>query len=239
MGTSPGTPGLMSRSLHLKHTGRSPTLPPAQGLQGPPPPRASALGSSPLARGLHDVGPDQGLVPRIIPALAGFTRLYPRPLRLCSDHPRSRGVYTPPHSASHHAPGSSPLARGLLGGPWGANLTFRIIPARAGFTARPGPGRDSCGDHPRSRGVYNSLAERNLTLLGSSPLARGLRDCRIGWAWGRRIIPARAGFTQAYSNGSRDGADHPRSRGVYHQFASPTVDKSGSSPLARGLRSWR
>ena len=52
-------------------------------------------------------------------------------------------------------------------------------------------------DHPRSRGVYFTLAEAVLVAHGSSPLARGLLgdvDVEHGVLG---IIPARAGFTLA------------------------------------------
>ena len=92
-----------------------------------------------------------------------------------------------------------------------------IIPARAGFTpmapcrATPSP------DHPRSRGVYLAV-ERGITIPA-------------------RIIPARAGFTPRPCDPARTGRDHPRSRGVYPMRTMSPQSTSGSSPLARGLRS--
>ena len=53
------------------------------------------------------------------------------------------------------------------------------------------------------------------SLLGSSPLARGLRARGGPYHLGVRIIPARAGFTQLYADLQRKLTDHPRSRGVY------------------------
>ena len=114
---------------------------------------------------------------------------------------------------------------------------WRIIPARAGFTTvtpdqsapnsdhprsrgvysgRPTGSRRS-RDHPRSRGVY--MASRRLisSMMGSSPLARGLLAQEGGLLGGGRIIPARAGFTLLQSM----------------RVMSPW----GSSPLARGLPS--
>ena len=91
----------------------------------------------------------------------------------------------------------------------------RIIPARAGFTSR-GLTRPIRGtDHPRSRGVYDPTDMPNYSVMGSSPLARGLRRRRRRQRRPRRIIPARAGFTS--------GQTHRLS----HML--------GSSPLARGL----
>ena len=91
-----------------------------------------------------------------------------------------------------------------------------IIPARAGFTARPhGPGRRG-SDHPRSRGVYWRRSGAWLSPPGSSPLARGLRDHGL--------------------HGQLDSVDHPRSRGVYAEELRARAGAGGSSPLARGLR---
>ena len=50
-----------------------------------------------------------------------------------------------------------------------------------------------------------------------------------------RIIPARAGFTRSPRGHARRAADHPRSRGVYHDGVEGGTGDVGSSPLARGL----
>ena len=70
-------------------------------------------------------------------------------------------------------------------------------------------------DHPRSRGVYPARVLAVAEVAGSSPLARGLpvifRESVVR-LW---IIPARAGFTEA--------------------FILAADQWKGSSPLARGL----
>ena len=73
---------------------------------------------------------------RIIPARAGFTA--PSSSGSCArpDHPRSRGVYTPVKALIKALTGSSPLARGLHSVKLYNFWDERIIPARAGFTAR-------------------------------------------------------------------------------------------------------
>ena len=179
------------------------------------PPASAASGSSPLARGLHDVlliAPVDG---RIIPARAGFTRVFSRaPVRI-GDHPRSRGVYHDDVPSLTHVVGSSPLARGLPVAPQRLAGRVRIIPARAGFTG-PSGSPDSTGrDHPRSRGVYSIVPSTGFPSAGSSPLARGL--------------PSGGGAR------SRRRADHPRSRGVYRTKYPRQCNRRGSSPLARGL----
>ena len=154
-------------------------------------------GSSPLARGLRR--PQPGGAPRggIIPARAGFTGLNPPTWRPGADHPRSRGVYSGTVRAVARGGGSSPLARGLRPASTPTGMRRRIIPARAGFTARLSRRLSNEQDHPRSRGVYEGESTCAWLPCGSSPLARGLRiilgeeECDEG------IIPARAGFTLA------------------------------------------
>ena len=111
-------------------------------------------GSSPLARGLPLACEETIGIVRIIPARAGFT---PNPAGTREpprDHPRSRGVYASPRVTGRARRGSSPLARGL---PLIRPIIVhppRIIPARAGFTARRRRPAGRYRDHPRSRGVY-------------------------------------------------------------------------------------
>ena len=193
-------------------------------------------GSSPLARGLRRAMSGLGLASGIIPARAGFTSGPTPPARRCADHPRSRGVYvdsvplpTPvtgssplarglhlhPHASERPHPGSSPLARGLRSLVGSFRFVFRIIPARAGFTAL--------------------LVRISRPCMGSSPLARGLRGGEGGGEQPGGIIPARAGFTRVSPGRGRRCRDHPRSRGVYEPETTGTCEGPGSSPLARGL----
>ena len=171
----------------------------------------------------------------IIPARAGFTSGRQSSSTTGRDHPRSRGVYSTEVTADTQPAGSSPLARGLLGVAELDRQAARIIPARAGFTPSSPPCPRSEPDHPRSRGVYEEEAHRLRLLVGSSPLARGLRVCGHVHAPLVRIIPARAGFTCRGSPRAGRHRDHPRSRGVYegHKWEFPYGH--GSSPLARGL----
>ena len=177
---------------------------------------ANDRGSSPLARGLLAAALGMSWRERIIPARAGFTRRGARAGRSPGDHPRSRGVYSWATCGRTASPGSSPLARGLPAPRPRPRRGARIIPARAGFTNRPGGPCSWAWDHPRSRGVYRTVCAR------SAP-ARG------------RIIPARAGFTGDRSQRCGHHPDHPRSRGVYCGRTPPSSTSRGSSPLARGL----
>ena len=135
--------------------------------------------------------------------------------------------------------GSSPLARGLRIRLRRHRPPHGIIPARAGFTRSGRLAWAWSGDHPRSRGVYGHGCASPSGLSGSSPLARGLLMHVEHGEFAERIIPARAGFTGQLMGQLQDVADHPRSRGVYpHSDLGPT-HRAGSSPLARGLPSWR
>ena len=71
-------------------------------------------GSSPLARGLPKRSILASSPGRIIPARAGFTGGAEVGPGGESDHPRSRGGYPRSPQITLSAPGSSPLARGLL-----------------------------------------------------------------------------------------------------------------------------
>ena len=203
----------ISRLFILKPEGSSPL---ARGL---PPWKCDAsprsCGSSPLARGLHRRN--------------GSTWQPP------TDHPRSRGVYSDRLIASAHDLGSSPLARGLPPRRPPCRGRTGIIPARAGFTAATPATSCSTGDHPRSRGVYNTHRFPVGNVIGSSPLARGLRLTTLSTSAGTRIIPARAGFTATLAVSDFVHADHPRSRGVYLGGTLLSEMRRGSSPLARGL----
>ena len=57
----------------------------------------------------------------------------------------------------------------------------------------------------------------------------------VDFSAGRRIIPARAGFTDNPTDFQVYGKDHPRSRGVYLFYLRGNRMADGSSPLARGL----
>ena len=217
---------------------------------GPPPrdhprsrgvyPRAGLValwagGSSPLARGLPVREASRPRRWRIIPARAGFTRTRARGGHLHRDHPRSRGVY-PRRAWTRSAPaGSSPLARGLQRWWFIALVIVGIIPARAGFTDRPGRTHREDRDHPRSRGVYPCGTRTARSTMGSSPLARGLQPRQPGADVRPGIIPARAGFTHQHHGEHAHARDHPRSRGVYLPTSRAGAASGGSSPLARGL----
>ena len=174
--------------------------------RGQPRARPGRAGSSPLARGLPGAGLDAHARARIIPARAGFTHLPGGRRGRGQDHPR-----------------------------WRKRPVDGIIPARAGFTVKiEGPESEDT-DHPRSRGVYPRHTVKGEESMGSSPLARGLREHTAAVGAVPGIIPARAGFTRDGITHDVRLADHPRSRGVYSTSSTAKSAASGSSPLARGL----
>ena len=177
------------------------------------------MGTSPSTPRTHEpVTPPQAHRPfSHSPTRAGFTGSSSLLGQVLLDHPRSRGVYLSANHLAFPGNGSSPLARGLRFVVCGGRARCGIIPARAGFTRDVGPRSHERRDHPRSRGVYGPPRSVELVDSGSSPLARGLRRSgRVGRP-GRRIIPARAGFTSLAAATKYVAGDHPRSRGVYRQ----------------------
>ncbi len=132
-------------------------------------------GSSPLTRGARTVSYRAGTRIRIIPAHAGCTTTATTTTRSSSDHPRSRGVHSPPTTSPTTPSGSSPLTRGARGWP-------------------SGHGR-RCWDHPRSRGVHPPDSHEGGAVSGSSPLTRGALIAFVLPVALGRIIPAHAGCT--------------------------------------------
>ena len=196
---------------------------------------AGPRGSSPLARGLHGEHPGRDRDRGIIPARAGFTSALFPTVATIGDHPRSRGVYAARGTRSCATTGSSPLARGLPPGGEEHPGGGRIIPARAGFTARQPRRVSETSDHPRSRGVYVKAITELALASGSSPLARGLLDTACLSRCARRIIPARARITGDRGERVHSCQDHPRWRVVYQPCGLLDRPAAGSSPLARGL----
>ena len=90
--------------------------------------------------------------------------------------------------------------RGLQFYPVTVNEEMRIIPARAGFTGLVSMSRRFRADHPRACGVYSTSSTASDPEEGSSPRVRGLPWDMYGRTWLTGIIPARAGFTHAYSS---------------------------------------
>ena len=152
-------------------------------------------GSSPLSRGILERRRAVLKRLRIIPALAGNTRLPATRPGWLRDHPRSRGEYHGWCRGVRHCRGSSPLSRGILQLMGCQLFEDRIIPALAGNTILRLTRAVMVWDHPRSRGEYKVDREVKLVRDGSSPLSRGIHARRAPPPSQDRIIPALAGNT--------------------------------------------
>ena len=152
-------------------------------------------GSSPRVRGLPERLSVVVLLPRIIPARAGFTRGSRSTLACPADHPRACGVYAWDAKVPGDILGSSPRVRGL--------------PLR-----RSGR-RFAVSDHPRACGVYRQRQMPVMHFQGSSPRVRGLPATIMSGRPIAGIIPARAGFTSPLPALTvRTQGSSPRVRGL-------------------------
>ena len=132
-------------------------------------------GSPPLARGILCITFCLADGAGITPACAGNTLTLPAGRNCPRDHPRLRGEYP---TAVYYTPsmrGSPPLARGIRKLDMLDDFVIGITPACAGNTIGVIADRDACGDHPRLRGEYRLDRRHMITILGSPPLARGIR----------------------------------------------------------------
>ena len=188
--------------------------------------------------------------------MRGNTRCRRPRTRESRDHPRMRGEHVPAHGGLLEFRGSSPHARGTrVGQRFGEHITG-IIPACAGNTKRRHCYPPVTRDHPRMRGEHHVAHDRDVTLLGSSPHARGTRTnrgatpprtgssphargtpstARPGHAY-VGIIPACAGNTESLTLILIGRRDHPRMRGEHRIGLDDADTVAGSSPHARGTR---
>ena len=193
-------------------------------------------GSSPLARGALIPYRDCGIAVGIIPACAGSTNRKDRRARATGDHPRLRGEHFMQSLYTAVDQGSSPLARGALGELGGPGDVVGIIPACAGSTGSRRTSAPLRWDHPRLRGEHALLPLLGSATPGSSPLARGARDCDGDRKGRPGIIPACAGSTSPAPWPQMMKRDHPRLRGEHATKTAADTAAMGSSPLARGAR---
>ncbi len=137
-----------------------------------------AHGSSPLARGTLVLPGRLRARVRFIPAGAGNTGISKRITFAGPVHPRWRGEHWGRRRQPGDHRGSSPLARGTLGGAERDHVPGRFIPAGAGNT-HVSPWRwPHNAVHPRWRGEHENVSVRPLLGSGSSPLARGTPTIR-------------------------------------------------------------
>ena len=112
----------------------------------------------------------------------------------------------------------------------------RLIPARAGKTARAACGTRAFRAHPRACGENPGDRTEAATLEGSSPRVRGKRAVDRAPHGPPGLIPARAGKTREAAALIAGSPAHPRACG--ENFAPPQrhSGSQGSSPRVRGKR---
>ena len=156
---------------------------------------ADAWGSSPRVRGKRDGRADDGDLPRLIPARAGKTWTSAPPRRRSPAHPRACGENGVRRVLHRDPPGSSPRVRGKRPVAHRERGGQRLIPARAGKTARASGPPPRPPAHPRACGENPVLSGTMPVNAGSSPRVRGKLFGAGDLAGYERLIPARAGKT--------------------------------------------
>ena len=173
----------------------------------------TAAGSSPRGRGKPTVR--RGILDRrrLIPARAGKTFQVDVETNGDEAHPRAGGENPLSRPAQAQTGGSSPRGRGkrlrfgLRGG------GDRLIPARAGKTARSEDPRGWSQAHPRAGGENARRLKHGRDGDGSSPRGRGKPRGLRRVASRRRLIPARAGKTARRRSAHTPPWAHPRAGG--------------------------
>ena len=113
-------------------------------------------------------------------------------------------------------------------------LHVRLIPAGAGYMVITVARDGSNPAHPRWRGAHSLPKNISVRDGGSSPLARGTSLVFFSVLLHGRLIPAGAGHIEDLKRREADLAAHPRWRGAHTTGVKTFLQKSGSSPLARG-----
>ena len=174
---------------------------------------ANLFGSSPRARGTDVSGQLCLTLRRFIPASAG-NRASGRPAAdLCAVHPRERGEQMGGVYVLTDFSGSSPRARGTVGGLADEVGHFRFIPASAGNSCVAPSRTGGQPVHPRERGEQGLDPGDCCLGLGSSPRARGTGPVPGAPGVSQRFIPASAGNRPGPNLSADPDAVHPRERG--------------------------
>ena len=153
---------------------------------------------------------------------------------LIRDHPCLRGEYMVDYIASCSSEESPPLARGILKKQSQIQNVYGITPACAGNTALMPARLRNLQDHPRLRGEYLVTAAIPYAVVGSPPLARGIRDFPVCSFPIRGITPACAGNTISQLLYLAELQDHPRLRGEYHQTIHQRRRRNRITPACAG-----
>ena len=154
-------------------------------------------GSSPRVRGKRRNRPRLQADAGLIPARAGKTPRWSSSGPRRSAHPRACGENAGLPTESPAFFGSSPRVRGKPRRVLCSRLWVRLIPARAGKTISTSEPRMRPAAHPRACGENLAQNGGDLQSCGSSPRVRG-KHRALGVGDDRdRLIPARAGKTDA------------------------------------------
>ena len=175
-------------------------------------------------RGKQTLRDGQAIGVRIIPAHAGQTLAYYKPLQLPSDHPRACGANSALRPSNILQSGSSPRMRGKPRLCTAAISALRIIPAHAGQTSDYFSSEIISSDHPRACGANVEMHASLGSHVGSSPRMRGKLRQQLHVPELFRIIPAHAGQTVSIvprSFASRFAGSSPRMRGKLRDVRKP------------------
>lgn len=168
--------------------------------------------------------------------------------RMCGEHPKMRPTLTSPReqprACGEHkkravvglGKGSAPHMRGIHNGRRRTRYVLGVSPAHAGNASRMWRPRRLRRDQPRLRGEYEGHEFDGLRDWGSAPLARGIPTHASGPGVSRRVSPACAGNTPGAWPSTRPNAGQPRTCGEYVDADTDQRRRTGSAPLARGIR---
>ena len=204
------------------------------GTWSPPPRPGACVGLSPLARGHPGTETTPSADTGSIPACAGAPSKRGRGQPVGGVYPRLRGGTRCRSGAGSCVWGLSPLARGHRE----AGIPFHqidgSIPACAGAPRSFILCEKRLQVYPRLRGGTEGIDERNVGMLGLSPLARGHLRTGAGRNRGVGSIPACAGAPSFLIGLLRFQRVYPRLRGGTIGEYCEAAAAEGLSPLARG-----
>ena len=129
-----------------------------------------------------------------------------------------RGEYNSPFSVKYRAPGSPPLAWGILASLRLSIKLFRITPTCVGNTFDRKRAVSQAWDHPHLRGEYPFSTKPCLVSLGSPPLAWGIHYVVDEAKNLGRITPTCVGNTRLKLYVQTSNQDHPHLRGEYAEL---------------------
>ena len=191
-------------------------------------------GSSPRVRGKLWLVPKIAVLPGLIPACAGKTRVNDHGCPCAGAHPRVCGENAGLGSFAFAFVGSSPRVRGKHMNRLTDVQDARLIPACAGKTCSVRRSASQWWAHPRVCGENRINLNNARGIPGSSPRVRGKLPKPTGNATITGLIPACAGKTWHKASSAPCRGAHPRVCGENATNAGKPVGAGGSSPRVRG-----